>query len=144
MTPKEFYSSKWPTYSVSADGWSRGVQTPIILRIVTPDGFLVNESAADSFLRMQRDSGYIIRLNRAYDSFANQQALYDAYVAAKAAGKQAVLAAKPGYSDHQMGMAIDVRRDNGGRAFVLQHGHKYGWSHPVKGEPWHAVYSANG
>jgi len=51
--------------------------------------------------------------------------------------------AVPGTSNHNLGIAIDIKDANGPRlAWLLANEHLYGFSHELDSEPWHIRYVA--
>jgi LAS superfamily LD-carboxypeptidase LdcB len=70
---------------------------------------------------------------------AEQQALYRKYL--NGTGN---LAAKPGYSNHQNGISVDIGGINGygTKAFkwMQQNAGRYGFINDVRGEFWHWTY----
>lgn len=92
-----------------------------------------------------------------YRSFAYQKQLYDNYVLENGREKADTYSARPGHSEHQTGLAVDIRsstlEDNlteNDYQWVLKHCYKFGFivrypanSSEVTGykeEPWHLRY----
>ncbi len=73
-------------------------------------------------------TGKSVQINDGFRSYAEQAALYS-----KNPGK----AAKPGYSMHELGLAIDVNSADADEMEKLGLMKKYGFTRPVGGEPWH-------
>ena len=46
-------------------------------------------------------------------------------------------AARPGFSNHQIGRALDIDLDSDSRAWLGAHARAHGFYRTVKGEPWH-------
>ena len=105
------------------------------------------------------DEGYTIRATSAYRSYDYQSNLYDNYVKKDGVNNADKYSARPGFSEHQTGLAIDV--DNNKSSFndfettkeyewMLNNAHKYGFilRYPknkeyITGyiyEPWHYRY----
>ena len=96
----------------------------------------------------------------AYRSYAEQQATYDYWVRTVGRARADVISAKPGHSEHQLGLAVDLGGPNctGWACFgdtpegrwVAAHAHEYGFiiRYPEGGtsvtgyefEPWHLRY----
>lgn len=75
-----------------------------------------------------------ITINSGFRTRAQQQKLYDDYRAGKGN-----LAAKPGGSNHEHGLACDLGYQNEAtRRWVQANAARFGLHFPVKGEPWHA------
>ncbi|PZR03768.1 MAG: hypothetical protein DI536_35485 [Archangium gephyra] len=70
---------------------------------------------------------------------AEQQRLYALYKAGKGN-----LAARPGYSNHQGGTAVDVATGGSysSKAYkwLARNARQYGFVNDVRGEPWHWTY----
>jgi LAS superfamily LD-carboxypeptidase LdcB len=47
------------------------------------------------------------------------------------------LAARPGHSNHERGLAADLSCENGGLAWLHSHASKYGLCFPMSYEAWH-------
>lgn len=110
--------------------------------------FWLAGDAAASYLRMFVDSGRLGGLVAAGRTYAEQAALYAAYKAGRGN-----LAARPGTSLHESGLAIDVTRKSGlqlwmvagGSALAVHSGEHlraadYGWFRTVPSEAWHFRY----
>lgn len=77
------------------------------------NGFVLRKDAAAAFLRMREaasNDGIILNVERAFATMEQQTELWERY--RSGAGN---LAAKPGYSEHQGGTAVDV---SVGRSFT--------------------------
>lgn len=116
------------------DGKVAGVS---LLRRV--DGVPLTLRAAGIFESMQAAAaadGVALKLNSGFRSMAEQTALYAKYLLG--IGN---LAAKPGYSNHQGGVAYDIEVDNStsSEAYRWLNTHKdiYGIHRTVPSEPWH-------
>jgi LAS superfamily LD-carboxypeptidase LdcB len=107
-------------------------------------------------------AGAAIGIQSAYRSYDEQQTVFAGWVAVDGYARALQLSARPGHSEHQLGLAIDVRSEPGGSPFVgdwgttaagkwmKAHAWEYGFvmSYP-KGrirtvcydyEPWHFRY----
>lgn len=130
--------------TVSATGYSKGVGTPITLSEVGgKTGYYLQSAPKNvwaAFIRMQsaaaRD-GVSLRVNSAFRTMSKQRQLYDAYKAGTGN-----LAAKPGYSTHQMGSAVDIAvRDNSNiLPWLRSNAGRYGFWEAVSSEDWHWQY----
>ena len=73
----------------------------------------VREVLKDSFLKLQAAAKEEININlmptTAYRNFSFQTTLYNNYVASDGKEKADTYSARPGYSEHQTGLAIDLR-----------------------------------
>jgi D-alanyl-D-alanine carboxypeptidase len=107
-------------------------------------------------------AGNAIAVQSAYRSYEKQEQVFDDWVAVFGYRRALEISARPGHSEHQLGLAIDFRSDPGGSPFegdwgttpagkwMKAHGWEYGFvlSYP-KGkmavtcydfEPWHYRY----
>jgi LAS superfamily LD-carboxypeptidase LdcB len=115
------------------------------------------EPYLEDLLREANQDGIKLRIASAYRSFATQAALKSAYKVTYGSGANA-FSADQGYSEHQLGTAVDFTTEKLGANFSLfgndpaykwlqQNAHKYGFilSYPsgnayYKFEPWHWRY----
>lgn len=103
---------------------------------------LVVKERAESMLRAATKEMLNIKITSGFRSFSQQQRIY--------AGKAKGIAAKPGYSEHQLGLAIDVSAGTNENVWLANHAHKYGFiirypenKQSITGfayEPWHLRY----
>lgn len=119
----------------------------------------VNEEALNAFNQMQEEAaneGLDIYISSSYRSYSDQERIYNGYV--EYDGKEAAdtYSSRPGYSDHQTGMAFDLNSidDSFGYTaesdWVKENAHKYGFiirypegKEDITGyqyEPWHIRY----
>ena len=93
-----------------------------------------------------------------YRSYSYQSTLYQNYVNAYGKASADTFSARPGYSEHQTGLAFDLREPGGGSlltnskatSWVAKNAHKYGlivryqsgkeWITGYQAEPWHVRY----
>ena len=122
----------------------------------------LRKEAALSFYKLSEDAkklGYRIVIVSAYRSYNYQDRLFSEYVVNKGLDYALMCSAKPGHSEHQTGLAIDVEGSNldynlfaESKEFVWMknNAHKYGYilRYPkdkeyitgFKYEPWHYRY----
>lgn len=126
-----------------------GVPTRKNLSEVRPDKWLDRE-AAFAFSRMAQAAlkvGIDLVLVSAWRSMPHQQRLYAEWEQ----GKRKFRPARPGWSLHQSGMAVDILRshddpDGGGPLvgatdkWLEEHAAEFGFYRTVPGEPWHYEY----
>jgi LAS superfamily LD-carboxypeptidase LdcB len=97
--------------------------------------------AAIAFLRMHAAAAAVgvgLQVNSAWRSMEKQRELYASYVAGAGA-----LASKPGYSNHQGGIAVDIQTGGTGTAvyrWLEQNAARFGFKRTVVSEPWHWEY----
>lgn len=118
--------------------------------------------AYQQMVRAAKAEGVNIVAVSGYRSYAQQSSLYDSYVQQYGQATADTIAARPGHSEHQTGLAMDVGNASGVCAlqdcfegtpvgkWVAEHAHKYGFiirypngEQEVTGyayEPWHLRY----
>ncbi|HEY9721098.1 MAG TPA: peptidoglycan-binding protein [Oscillatoriaceae cyanobacterium] len=107
--------------------------------MVTRQGKLMSPQIASRFDKMYaaaKAAGINLQINMCYRSYAEQVKLYQLYLSGKGA-----IAAKPGTSNHEKGLAIDFLNTPGAYAWLKANAAKFGlYNYPP--EAWH--YSING
>jgi LAS superfamily LD-carboxypeptidase LdcB len=112
---------------------------PSTINVVTVDGHAVRKITANAYYEMakaaQKD-GVQIRIVSGFRTMAEQKYLYHCYTSCSCNGCN--LAAKPGYSNHQSGHALDLNTSAGGvYSFLANHGAAYRFHRTVPSEAWH-------
>lgn len=128
-------------------------------------GIYLRDPAADAWDRMRGDAsaqGVALTAISGYRSYSTQSSLYNGYVNQYGQAQADLISARPGYSEHQTGLTVDVGNPNGACAlqacfettpagrWIANNGWKYGFiiRYP-KGhtattgyayEPWHLRY----
>ncbi|AEI63122.1 peptidoglycan-binding protein [Corallococcus macrosporus] len=106
-----------------------------------PNGKEMRSDAAAAFNRMHaaaRAQGITLKVNSGFRSMAEQEALYRAYK--NGTGN---LAAPPGYSNHQGGIAVDINTGGTGTStyrWLANNARNFGFVRTVPSEPWHWEY----
>ncbi len=122
----------------------------------------VAASAIENMFTAAQGQGYYLKVVSAYRSYARQQEIYTKNVTTRGKTSTDKVSAKPGSSEHQTGLAIDISTDTVGCAidasfgqseegkWVAKNAHKYGFiiRYPknktnITGyeyEPWHVRY----
>ncbi len=118
-------------------GYTKGNSFPIT--VVTVDGKPVEKDTANAYYVMAQaaaKAGVTLKIVSGFRTMAQQQYLYSCYVNCNCNGCN--LAAKPGYSNHQSGHALDLNTSSPGVLNWLNaNGAKYGFSRTVPSESWH-------
>ena len=120
-----------------APGYRKGKR--LALRVVPVGWAEVELDTARAFARMHAAAaraGIELIIRSGFRSHEHQEWLYRAYRLGLGH-----LAAKPGYSNHQSGRAIDLMVDAEISAWLGQNARRYGFKRTVKGEPWHWEYT---
>lgn len=130
---------------VNATGYKNGVATPIVLAELRdyPGLYLQVEpkNVWAPFHEMidaaKRDGNTRIVINSTFRTMAKQKELY-----AKFENRTGNLAARPGYSNHQMGQVADINvADNPALLrWLFANANKYGFFKTVPSENWHWEY----
>jgi hypothetical protein len=91
-----------------------------------------------AFLKMQKAAhaaGVALTINSGFRTNEEQQYFYNCYKTKKC--NSGNLAAKPGYSNHQSGRALDLQTSS----WLASNASKFGFKRTVPSEPWHYEYS---
>jgi len=111
----------------------------IKITVVDVDGVVVEQKTARAFATMAEAAagdGLELELTSGFRTNERQAELYDEYLHADGA-----LAAKPGYSNHQSGRALDINVWNWSvYEWLDSHAATYGFKRTVPSEPWHWEY----
>lgn len=130
-----------------AIAWANG--RPIgEIELTSIDGRPIEVGVAAAFMRMRaaaQANGISLKLESAFRTMGEQERLYRAYL--DGSGN---LAAPPGYSTHQNGIAIDIRVRNSFTSpeylWLASNAKRYGFINTGKDfaqpEPWHWEYIA--
>ncbi|RME73706.1 MAG: hypothetical protein D6785_16765 [Planctomycetota bacterium] len=109
------------------------------IRTVYIDGKPVKIETALAYMRMAEaaaQSGINLRLNSGFRTYGKQKALYHAYLSGRGN-----LAAPPGYSNHQNGLAVDIDIPNNSvYQWLKKNAWRYGFKRTVPNESWHWEY----
>jgi len=121
----------------TSTGYKSG--SPFTITVVAADGKPIEIATASAYAKMQHAAakdGVAIRVVSGFRTYSQQDALYKAYLAGKGN-----LAAKPGYSNHQSGHALDLNTSSSGvYSWLASHGDEYGFKRTVPSEAWHWEY----
>lgn len=80
------------------------------------DSILLKEEAAlaiEEMFNAAYEDGYLLSIGSAYRSYDYQKNLYNNYVKKDGEEKASRYSAKPGQSEHQTGLAVDLAREDG-------------------------------
>lgn len=112
------------------------------ITVVEADGKPVEEKTASMYARMQKAAaadGVALRVVSGFRTNAEQKYLYNCYVTGSCNGGN--LAARPGYSNHQSGHALDLNASASGvYSWLSKHADEYGFKRTVPSENWHWEY----
>ncbi len=102
--------------------------------VIRVGGKTVTRATGHAFLRMQRAAdaaGVYLALNSGFRTYAEQQYLYGCYLSGTC--NDGNLAAAPGYSNHQSGVAVDLTTSG----WLAANAGRFGFVRTVPSEPWH-------
>lgn len=109
------------------------------ITVVTIDGKKVEVQTANAYYQMAQAAaadGVSIKVVSGFRTMQEQTYLYNCYVNCNC--NNCNLAAKPGFSNHQSGHALDLNTSAPGvNAWIEANGGDYGFTETVPGEPWH-------
>jgi hypothetical protein len=112
---------------------------PFAITVVTVDGKPAQVDTANAYYVMQQaasQDGVDIAVVSGFRTMSQQQYLYDCYVNCNC--NNCNLAARPGYSNHQSGHALDLNTSRGGVLNWLNgNGAAFGFERTVPSEDWH-------
>jgi hypothetical protein len=118
-------------------GYDKG--TAFSISVVTVDGKKVEVDTANAYYVMAQAaaaSGVTLKVVSGFRTMAEQQYLYNCYVNCNC--NNCNLAAKPGYSNHQSGHAVDLNTSSSGvDAWLDANAAKFGFKRTVPSEAWH-------
>ena len=121
-------------------GYQRGKSKPI--SVVRIDGRPVEQATANAYWAMREAAardGIALDIRSGFRTHAQQEYLYGCYESCSCNG--CTLAAKPGFSNHQSGRALDLKvREEGTFAWLVANAARFGFVATVKNEPWHWEY----
>ncbi|MEW5849930.1 MAG: FG-GAP-like repeat-containing protein [Myxococcota bacterium] len=118
-------------------GYSNG--NPFQITVVTVDGRPAEVATANAYYVMQQaaaEDGVAIRIVSGFRTHAEQAYLRACYENCNC--NSCNLAARPGYSNHQSGHALDLNtREPEVYSWLVNNAARFGFKRTVEGEPWH-------
>lgn len=124
-------------------GYVAGAAVELELLVIDDRGHQLRVDAARAFIEMRARAaaeGVLLVVNSAFRSMASQETLYEMWLTGTGN-----LAAKPGWSNHQGGIAVDIESANGTNAafaWLTRNAAAWGFHRTVPSEPWHWEFSA--
>ncbi|HMR79278.1 MAG TPA: M15 family metallopeptidase, partial [Polyangiaceae bacterium] len=119
---------------------------PFSITVVTVDGKKVERDTANAYYVMAKaadKAGVTLKVVSGFRTQAEQQYLYNCYVNCNC--NNCNLAAKPGYSNHQSGHALDLNTSSAGvLTWLNSNGATYGFKRTVPSEAWHWEWWSGG
>lgn len=130
-----------PAAARTATGYQGGQQ--VKLKIVDVGGAEAEVHTAKAFRAMAkaaRKAGVSLSIRSGYRTHSKQKKLYKQY--RRGEGN---LAARPGFSQHENGRALDlVITQEKTYVWLTAHANQFGFHRTVRGEPWHWEYLGGG
>jgi len=121
----------------TATGYKSG--SAFSIQLVTVDDKKVEWKTANAYMKMAKAAaaaGVQIRVISGFRTMDQQKYLYSCYTSCSC--NNCNLAAKPGYSNHQSGHALDLNTSAPGvYSWLSKHGGAYGFKRTVPSENWH-------
>ncbi|MEM6991711.1 MAG: M15 family metallopeptidase [Myxococcota bacterium] len=120
-------------------GYRKGKRFPIT--VVHIDGRAIEAATASAFVAMAKaaaNDGVPMPLYSGFRSMEEQKYFYRCYRTCSC--NECAKAAKPGYSNHQSGRALDIGMWEGVHPWLEANAAKFGFRATVRSEPWHWVY----
>ncbi|MCA9719717.1 MAG: D-alanyl-D-alanine carboxypeptidase family protein [Myxococcales bacterium] len=118
-------------------GYKQG--NPFAITVVHIDNKPVEKDTANAYWVMRQAAaadGVDMHIVSGFRTYAEQQYLYNCYINCNC--NNCNLAAKPGFSNHQSGHALDLNASSPGvYSWLDNHGAAYGFTETVPGENWH-------
>jgi hypothetical protein len=124
----------------AATGYKGGA--PYAMSVITVGGKSTAKPTAHAFLKMQQaadTAGVTLSINSGFRTQAEQQYLYKCYQTGSC--NSGNLAARPGYSNHQNGRALDLATSNW--TWVANNAARFGFKRTVPSERWHYEFFGN-
>lgn len=165
QNPDDLLSLVKPGFNMSSSYEPKDLITPQMPIAPDCNNPKLRKEAADALIAMYNDAkkeGYSLVVNSAYRSYKSQKTIYDDYFKKYDEITASSLVAKPGSSEHQTGLGVDLTSesvikgeklvfgDTPEYQWVLKNAHKYGFilRYPqgrsnitgIKHEPWHFRY----
>ena len=127
-------------------GYKDGKPFPLtVVPVLEGNPVLMEAYAAEALrelLQAARAAGHPLTLTSGWRSNEEQKALHQKYLSGTGN-----LAARPGYSNHQGGIAVDlggvVGFHTAAYAWLSANAHKYGFENDVPGEHWHWTHKGS-
>ncbi|MFO0566211.1 MAG: thrombospondin type 3 repeat-containing protein [Polyangiaceae bacterium] len=121
----------------TATGYKSG--SAFSISVVTVDSKKVEWKTANAYMKMAKAAsaaGVEIRVVSGFRTMEQQKYLYACYTSCSC--NSCNLAAKPGYSNHQSGHALDLNTSSPGvYSWLSKHAGSYGFKRTVPSEDWH-------
>ena len=111
--------------------------TPYAIQVIHVGGKPTTKTTGHAFLKMQAAAhadGVRLSLTSGFRTMAEQKRLYNCYTSRSCNGGN--LAARPGHSNHQSGLAVDISTSS----WLTRNASRFGFVRTVSRESWHYEY----
>ena len=111
--------------------------TPYAIQVIHVGGKPTTKTTGHAFLKMQAAAhadGVRLSLTSGFRTMAEQKRLYNCYTSKRC--NNGNLAARPGYSNHQNGLALDISTSS----WLTRNAKRFGFVRTVSKESWHYEY----
>ena len=112
------------------------------IKLININNKLVELNTANAFLNMKNEAkkdNVNLIIESGFRTMEEQEYLYSCYIDCNC--NNCNLAAKPGYSNHQSGNALDINLDNSNvYSWLKNNANNFGFYQTIDKEPWHWVY----
>jgi LAS superfamily LD-carboxypeptidase LdcB len=109
------------------------------INVIKYQGKNMSDTTACAFSKMEAAYGKTLKVNSGFRTNNEQTYLYGCYQSKKC--NSGNLAAKPGYSNHQNGIAVDISTGGGNYEWLVANAFKFGFIRTVQSEKWHWEYN---
>ncbi|MBL8611163.1 MAG: M15 family metallopeptidase [Myxococcales bacterium] len=112
--------------------------SPFSIEVIHVGGKAVSKPTGHAFLKMQKAAhaaGVRLAIASGFRTMKEQEYFYGCYKSGRC--NNGNLAARPGYSNHQSGSALDLTTSS----WLAANAGKFGFRRTVSGEPWHYEFS---
>lgn len=125
-------------------GYKEGI--PFQIKLLKIDDKLVEISTAKKFVEMQKAAikeSVPLSITEGFRTFKEQEYFYNCYITKKC--NNGNKAAKPGFSNHQLGTALDINLNGEGTKssvykWLVKNANNFGFYQTIEEEPWHWVF----
>ncbi|MDB4945407.1 MAG: D-alanyl-D-alanine carboxypeptidase [Labilithrix sp.] len=107
------------------------------IKVIKVGGKAVSKATGHAFLKMQAaadTAGVSLSISSGFRTMSEQKYFYNCYLSGKC--NNGNLAAKPGFSNHQSGYALDLSTSS----WLAKNAGKFGFERTVASETWHYEY----
>ena len=137
-TGSDAITSTVDCHMTSAAAFDHG--NPFTIQVMNIGGKPASKPTGDAFLKMQKAAdaaGVRLTINSGFRTMAEQEHLYGCYIHHSC--NNGNLAAKPGYSNHQSGRALDLTTSS----WLVNNAARFGFKRTVPSEAWHYEFFGN-